>query len=147
MASGYARTTTVPVERTQAQLEQVLMKHGATQFVRGWDEAQAMAKVAFTLEGRQVRLTLPLDVPDEYNGTLLQNQKAADQANRAKWRSLLLVVKAKLIAVEDGISTIEREFMADVVLPNGNTLSEWAAPQLAVAYETGAMPALMPGGS
>lgn len=35
--------------------------------------------------------------------------------------------------------------MADVVLPDGRTLSEWVAPQLARAYESAEMPALLPG--
>jgi hypothetical protein len=70
-----------------------------------------------------------------------------DRELRRRWRALLMVIKAKLVSVEDGISTIEREFMADVVLPNGKTLGEWVAPQLDAAYQSGGMPALMPGGN
>jgi hypothetical protein len=53
---------------------------------------------------------------------------AEDMAVRAL---LVAVVKAKLVAVEDNISTLEREFVADLVLPNGQTMHEWARPQLA----------------
>jgi len=41
--------------------------------------------------------------------------------------------------------TLEREFMADIVLPDGRTTAEWLAPQLSLAYETAQMPALLPG--
>ena len=58
-----------------------------------------------------------------------------------------MVIKAKLVAVEAGISTIEREFLADVVLPDGHTVGQWVAPQLDKIYERGEMPALLPGAS
>ena len=53
-------------------------------------------------------------------------------------------VKAKLEAVESGISTIEREFFYDIVLPNGETIGEWMAPQLETAYQSGTMPPMLP---
>lgn len=31
------------------------------------------------------------------------------------------------------------------MLPNGTTVGQWIAPQVAEAYESGTMPALMPG--
>jgi hypothetical protein len=70
-----------------------------------------------------------------------------EQACRQRWRALSLVIKAKLEAVEAQISTVETEFLAQIVLPNGSSVGEWAAPQLALAYASGQMPALMPGGS
>ena len=54
-----------------------------------------------------------------------------DQACRQRWRALLLVIKAKLEAVTAGISTIETEFLANIVLPD-NTIcvGEWMLPQI-----------------
>ena len=43
-----------------------------------------------------------------------------------------------------GISTIEREFLSNIVLPDGQTVGEWMAPQLETAYTQGNMPALLP---
>ena len=57
---------------------------------------------------------------------------------------MFLIVKVKLEAVESGISTIEREFFYDVVLPNGTTLGEFMAPQIETVYQTGEMPPLLP---
>ena len=63
-----------------------------------------------------------------------------EQEERRAWRLVLLLIKAKLEAVREGATTIEREFFADMLLPNGQTVHQAAAPELAIAYEKGAMP-------
>lgn len=73
-----------------------------------------------------------------------QAYAAWEQACRSRWRSLYLVIKAKLEAVDSGISTIEREFFYGIVLPNGKTVGELMAPQIEDAYTTGKMPTLLP---
>jgi hypothetical protein len=67
-------------------------------------------------------------------------EKAWEQAGRQRWRALALVIKAKLEAVAAGITTIEDEFLAHTVLPDGSTVGQFMKPQLAVAYEQGSMP-------
>lgn len=42
----------------------------------------------------------------------------------------------------NGISTIEREFMSDMLLPSGQTVGEWLGPQL----DEREMPSLLPPG-
>jgi len=54
-----------------------------------------------------------------------------DQACRVRWRGVVLLLKGKLEIVRLGISTVEREFMADLVLPNGRTLGLELAGKLA----------------
>jgi hypothetical protein len=66
------------------------------------------------------------------------------QFERSAWRRLLLVVKAKLELVRDADSSIEREFLADILLPNGSTVHEELGPQLDDSYRTGSMPPLLP---
>ena len=56
----------------------------------------------------------------------------------------MLVIKAKLEAVTAGISTIETEFLANIVLPDNTTAGEWILPQIDQAYRNGAMPPLLP---
>ena len=73
-----------------------------------------------------------------------QAYAAWEQACRSRWRALYLIIKAKLEAIEAGISTVEREFFYDVVLPDGRTAGEFLAPQIEAAYETGEMPPLLP---
>lgn len=72
--------------------------------------------------------------------TPIQIQGEVSQASRSLWRALLICVKAKLESVESKIESFEEAFMAHVVLPDGKTASEWLAPQLALAYESGTMP-------
>ena len=153
--SGYATGTEVSAERSKAEIERTLERFGADQFMTGWDADQRIAMVSFRLSGRMVRLTLPLPGADDPMIALTPSGRARTETQRRdelaketrrRWRSLLLVIKAKLTAVGDGISTLEREFMADLVLPNGATVNDWLAPQIAIAYEANQMPALLPGG-
>jgi hypothetical protein len=149
---SYAKGTTVAVGRTQVEIEQLVSRYGATQFVRGWTDDRVA--LGFTIEGRQVRIELPLPAVDDRDlthtptgkrRTASGTQEQYDAEIRRRWRALLAVLKAKLVAVEDGISTIEREFLADIVLPNGATIGEWASAQIAHVYDTAEMPALLPG--
>lgn len=143
----YAEGTSVGADRSRAELERLLRRFGAKQFGYAWDEDTGLEQIAFHLGGRQVRMTLPLPSPTDPEIRLSATGKrrtdaaieaAFAQEVRRRWRSLVLVVKAKLTAVNDGISTIEREFMADVVLPSGQTVVEWIGP----ALESGDWPAI-----
>lgn len=70
--------------------------------------------------------------------------KAWEQACRQKWRALCLCIKAKLEAVEAGISVFEDEFLANIVDPvSGRTVGEVMRPQIAVSYERGGVPLLL----
>jgi hypothetical protein len=148
----YAASTDVPSDRSRAEIERTLKRYGATAFAYAWEGEQA--RIAFKMAGRQVRLDLPLPSPAEYSTTPTGKARSAaaietayEQAVRQRWRALVLIVKAKLEAIEAGISTVETEFLSSVMLPNGSTVGEWVAPQLVAVYGRGEMPALMPGGA
>ena len=69
MAAGrYAQNTEVTVERSQIEIELILSRYGADQFMRGWDGEKAV--LAFRARSRQVRFTLPL--PAKATGFLPQ---------------------------------------------------------------------------
>lgn len=70
-----------------------------------------------------------------------------EQQTRAKWRALLLCIKAKLESVESGIESFENAFMAHVVMPDGRTVGEHIRPRIASAYAEGKMVPLLPGPS
>ena len=118
----------------------------------GWDQNRAV--IAFHAKGKQVRFLLPL--PDrrarEFTHTpgrqFLRSdgaqQEAYEQAVRQRWRALALVIKAKLEAVEAGITEFEDEFLAHIVLPDGQTVGSWMRPQVERAYQTRLMPPLLP---
>jgi hypothetical protein len=151
----YASNTNVSTDSSRAEIERTLRRYKATAFAYGWTDTAAT--VMFEIAGRRIRFVLPMPDPNDPRFTMTPSGKQRrspeaaerewEQAQRQRWRALALVIKAKLEAVEAGISTVEAEFLSNVMLPNGATVGEWAAPQLAIAYEQSTMPALMPGAS
>jgi hypothetical protein len=69
-------------------------------------------------------------------------EAAYQQAVRARWRALALVIKAMLVAVHAGIVTFEDAFLGYVVLPGGVTVSQHLLPYVNRALEEGHLPAL-----
>lgn len=147
----YAENTQVPVERSKAEIDKVLRKYGATAIVSGAAENRAF--VQFEMSGRRVQFVLDIPSKDERRFTRdrwgsMRSQDAAqkswDKAHRQRWRALLLVIKAKLEAVESEITVFDEEFMAHIILPDGKTVSQHMIPQIVHAYEHGSMPPLLP---
>lgn len=151
--SRFAESTSVSTERSRAEIERTLQKYGAGGFMYGWQGTRAA--IAFEMHGRRIRFELPL--PERNDKAFLftparrnrrsdaQVLEAWEQACRQRWRALNLAIKAKLEAVECGITTFESEFLAHIVLPGGQMFGDWAQPQIAQAYETGTMPPMLPG--
>jgi len=148
MAGKYAANTSVASELSRLEIEKTLIRYGAGQFAYATDINKAM--IAFSLSDRQVRFVLPL--PDKSEYTLTETGRVRtensqkdvwEQACRQRWRALHLVIKAKLEAVECGISVFEDEFMANIVLPGGRTVSQFMLPQIQQAYMTGQPPRLL----
>jgi hypothetical protein len=130
----YAEGTAVDVSKSRLEVESLLSKHGATQVVIGADSVKRSGFVHFALDGRQYRLMLP---PRE-------GKRNERQIEREQWRALVLLLKAKLEVVASEIASMEQEFLAYVVLPNGATVGSEIGPKLEQAYSTGKMPALLP---
>lgn len=148
--SRFAENTSVPADRSRAEIERTLQRYGADQFLYGWDADTAVLR--FRMHDRQIAFRIAMPDKNEFALTDRGRRRvdtqviaAWEQATRQRWRALALVVKAKLEAVESGITDFESEFLAHIVLPDGNTFGEWAAPQIAAAYDDGAMPKLLLG--
>jgi hypothetical protein len=150
----FAAETTVSPERSRAEIEEVLRRYGADQFMSGWSDNRAT--IAFRAQGRFVRflLTLPLRTEKRFHEaerrgrtvkvTPDQATRAWEQEIRQRWRALCLVIKAKLEAVESGIEVFDEAFMAQIILPGGQTMAEAMLGQIAEAYKTGEPPKLLP---
>lgn len=149
----YAAQTSVSSDKSRAEIESILARYGASGFMYGTTHDRAI--VAFEACGRRIKFDLPLPdrnsqefryTPARRNVRSPEQQQAAyEQATRQRWRALALVIKAKLEAVEAGITEFEEEFLAHIVLPGGQTVGAWLLPQVAKAYETGDMPPLLEG--
>ena len=47
---SYAEGTSVPIERSKADIESMLVRYGAEQFVSGWGASSWMLRMAFNVQ-------------------------------------------------------------------------------------------------
>lgn len=142
----FAEKTSVPVAKSKTEIEQLLRKYKATDYVSGWNGKQIF--VLFRIENRLIRFQVA--TPDmetikkqKKARTPLQIQNAMEQEERRLWRCLCLVIKGKLESVETGIETLEEAFLPQTVITNGETFGEWAHRELDNAIAQGKMPQLL----
>jgi hypothetical protein len=140
----YAQGTDVSVDRSQSELRGILRKYGAEGLAMA--EMPKRAVVEFMANDRRIRFALPLPAVDDpemrrnkagaqRSSSQLTSAVAAEE--RRRWRALVMVVKAKLEAVESGIVTFEDEFLAQTVLPDNTTVGEAVAEPIRRAYIEG----------
>ena len=108
----------------------------------GWTEEQGV--VQFMAEERQIKFVVPAPAAAEFVRTKAGQQRSTAQLKNAiaaeerrRWRALLLVIKAKLEAVQSGIVTFEEEFLAHVVMPDGRTVQQHVEEPIRRAYIEG----------
>jgi len=140
----YASNTSVSVPQSQVEIQTILRRYGAKRF--GTMEDKEYAYVMFEYKGLMIQIKVSMPCLEDHSNTPTGRERnesqakiALEQAIRQRWRALILAVKAKLEAVESGISTIEQEFMAFVVMPDGKTLSDHIIPKLTEIAQTGKM--------
>jgi hypothetical protein len=182
----YAEGTEVPVERSRAEIETLLTKHGATAFFAASDSERGASQIGFRLAGRLFRLEVrkpraedmprakrpqaPIDEPPprHYEAPWPKGQREKRNAHRRadyaaaierlakkeieqaarwvvseerrRWRAQVLLVKAKLEMIATGETTVEREFLADMLMPDSRTVGQAALPAIAEMYRTGKAP-------
>jgi hypothetical protein len=145
----YAQDTQVSIDKSRLEIERTLAKYGASSFMYGMNKDKAI--IAFEAHSRRVKFELPMPDREDYRTTETGRYRFEDrtidaaweQGKKQRWRALALVIKAKLEAVEIGIVEFEDEFLAHIMLPNGQTMGELARPQLQIAYERGEVPPLL----
>lgn len=133
--SIYAKDTVVPIERSKTEIERILMRYGADQF--GYISKTDRAVIQFSMKKKMLRFDLPLPTTADASEAYVAKE------SRRRWRSLSLVIKAKLEAVDSGITQFEAEFLAHIVLPNKQTVAEYLLPQVEAAYLSGQVPAML----
>lgn len=147
----YAAETTISETQTLGEIEELARKHGVTAFARSW-EANGI-RIVFVLGEHKYRIELPFPDPKEVKYQRYADrriipeaarEKKIDQDRRSRARALLLMLKAILEARAIGLVTAEEALLPYLVLPNQQTVAEWAGEQQArfTGYE---MPALLPG--
>lgn len=147
----YAARTDVTSEKSRSEIERTLQRYGATSFAYGTDDDLNAAMIGFKAQGRQIRfvLTMPSRTERRFTHhaagprTASAAENLYEQAVRQKWRALLLIVKAKLEAVESGIVTFEQEFLPHIIMPGGKTVYESVAAGIEAAYVSGKVSPLL----
>jgi hypothetical protein len=89
--------------------------------------------IQFHFKERRIRLDVPMPTQREHGGS----QSRVEAATRQRWRAMLLVIKAKLEAVASGISTLEQEFLANIVTESGATIGQIVLPRIDEAVAAG----------
>ncbi|MEO0782524.1 MAG: hypothetical protein AAFZ46_12250 [Pseudomonadota bacterium] len=126
---AYAEKTKVPVSQSKGDIEKLVNKYSRDQradfaiMQRG-----AAVQIAFVLCDRNIlfRMLVPED----------------PQQERSMWRALLLTIKGKLESAERGIETFEDAFLANIVMPDGRTVSETTLPAIESSYRGNDVPLL-----
>lgn len=155
---AYAKDTSVPVEKSQAEIRRIFARYKATAFM--FAENDHRATVAFNAQGRNIVLPVPL--PDRNSKSIqflparnqhdyygperseASKETAYQQEVRQRWRVLVLLLKAKLESIELGLSSFEDEFLAYTMLPSGRTVSQELHGQIDHMMLTGQVPNLVP---
>lgn len=102
----FAQDTEVTESKSRYEIEANLEKYGVDE--SGCKKTAHEASVAFRKDGVSFMLTI---------------QASNDpKENRRRWRSLALLVKANLVAIDDEIVTFREAFMPYIVTSNGQTL-------------------------
>jgi hypothetical protein len=117
--SRYAARTTVTPAKSRSEIEGVIRRYGATGFNSGWQGETV--RVEFLCKDRHIRFVM--------------KEPQGEQAKRQKWRALLLLVKAKLEAVDAKIVTFEEAFLSDIVMADGKTVWERVREPIALEYQ------------
>ena len=133
----FAERTKVPVSQSRAEIQKLIERYGATEFVFGFDQDRSMFQ--FSMKGFRARIEVPLPQRVRY-----ESDAKYEQRGLSRWRAVVLVLKAKLESIENEIERFEQAFMPYLVLPNGGTVGEFMVPQIERAYATQEMPPMLP---
>jgi hypothetical protein len=147
----YASNTQVTADRSRQEIERLLMRFGAGQFGYLTDVQNNRAHIMFVYRGLRIRISVSLPKESDFNKTPKGRRKKDNQIKvdyekemRRRWRSLTLLVKAKLVAVEDGVATFEEEFLPYILWGNGQTTAEQLSGRIMSIEESGVVPNLLP---
>ena len=141
---SYASNTSVSEDRSRLQIERMVLQYGAKDYCTMIRETEGL--IGFTYNKYKIQMSVPFpDRNDEKfkvspGGRKRRSEKQAfaewEKEVRRRWRSLCLVIKGKLVGVEDGVTTFEKAFLSDILI-GGQTVSERVLPKLAEFIEAG----------
>jgi hypothetical protein len=156
----YAEGTTTPAETTLGEMRRLLEKAGATHWAHG--SAPERDVIQFRIDGRMYKFGVErpdLDtIKAEYIADAVKRgrerqyviEARADRIDfgtrtgpewRRRWRARLMWLKAQLEFAEE--VPLQTALLSALVLPDGRTFGDWAAPQVEAMYDSGTMPRML----
>lgn len=132
-------STTVPVERSQAEIRKLLVRFGAQSLAFGEerdDAGQRRAAVTFQAKVYAVRMRVPLKLVNEREVTVKYERARSrtrdeirdqlyEQEEKRVWRVLAWNLKARMVAVDEDLETFEEAFLPHLLDPRtGRTIYE-----------------------
>lgn len=121
-------TTRIKSEKTIMEIQQILVKHGASKIVTDYEGGLPCAVTfCLTLNSQMVAFSLPAN----YRGVLKAMAKDKkvkriyvndDQALKVSWRIVKDWVEAQVALVEAQLADVAEVFLPYAVTKNGNTL-------------------------
>lgn len=121
-------TTSIKSEKTIMEIQQVLVRHGATKIVTDYtDQIPSAITFCLNMDSRVVAFALPAN----YSGVLKAMRKDSkvpkrllcdEQALRVSWRIVKNWVEAQMALVEAQLADVAEVFLPYAVTKNGNTL-------------------------
>ena len=149
--SRYANGTQVAIERTEAEIKRTLMRYSADDVVTGMSSRRGVAFVQFVYDDLQIEARIPIPKQDAEEFQLTprgrdRSESVAfrdwEKACQQQWRILLLLIKAKLEAIENRVVTPEQEFLPWLMLPDSRTVGAALEPDIRKALAGGNVPLL-----
>ena len=162
MKARYATATLVSEERSRAEIERMLrVDFSASACASGYmpHSDHEIAFVTFRMYDRSIRIMIRMPY---LNDVMITNAgrrrskivalKVLAQERRQRWRSLWLSIRSKFdriaseLTEDERIEMFRREFLADTVVGQNQTVFEVMGPRIDDAYLHGGLPNLsLPG--
>jgi hypothetical protein len=142
----YASGSIVSEGRSKEEIEKLLVRFGADQFMSGWDKEHSRVMIGFRFDGRAYRIQIAmLDRDDEtithtptgYERAKGTADKEFSKETRRRWRVLAAYIKALVVGVEENVLRWEEALLPYAILETGQTVAEVMLPRMDAAMESG----------
>ena len=119
----YAKTTTVPISKSQIEIQNLFQKYGATKFAIEYKKNTLL----FELHNRSIKLHIKdPDIndneiqftPSGIQRSASQIEKIFEQAQMQMWRVMVLYLKATLEAIDSGVIDLDQAMFPFFLLAN-----------------------------
>ncbi len=120
-------TTKIKAEKTIMEIQQILVKHGATKIVTDYEGGVPKAVTFCLMLNNKI---IGYSLPANYSGVLKSMKKSPiskrllteEQAVRVSWRIIKNWVEAQMALVEAHLADVPEVFLPYAITKNGNTL-------------------------